>query len=212
MFYGVFFDFGLFFFYNVKEQFVCGKGLYFYLFKMELYFEVWLWNDVFNYVEDIIQILCGSICVIVFIEIIVVVFEMDEIFYELCEYLVGLNCGCWDYIFFYIKKLCNYFDCVLFDCVKVIMVVFMMQNYFKFVIQICYKCGVLVIGGMSVFILVKGDEEKNVVVFEQVCVDKECEVINGYDGIWVVYFGMVQFVIEVFDCIMLQFNQIGSDK
>ena len=31
-------------------------------------------------------------------------FEMDEILYELRDYIVGLNCGRWDYIFSFIKK------------------------------------------------------------------------------------------------------------
>jgi malate synthase len=32
-------------------------------------------------------------------------FEMDEILYELREHSAGLNCGRWDYIFSFIKKL-----------------------------------------------------------------------------------------------------------
>ena len=46
----------------------------------------------------------GTIKVTVLIETIPAAFEMDEILYELRDYIVGLNCGRWDYIFSFIKK------------------------------------------------------------------------------------------------------------
>ncbi len=39
------------------------------------------------------------------IETLPAAFEMDEILYALKENIVGLNCGRWDYIFSYIKRL-----------------------------------------------------------------------------------------------------------
>ena len=210
--YGAFFDFGLFFFHNAKEQLARGKGPYFYLPKMESHLEARLWNDVFNYAEDTIQIPRGSIRATVLIETIVAAFEMDEILYELREHSAGLNCGRWDYIFSYIKKLRNHPDRVLPDRAKVTMAVPMMQNYSKLAIQTCHKRGAPAIGGMSAFIPVKGDEDKNAAAFEQVRVDKEREATNGHDGTWVAHPGMVQLATEVFDRIMPQPNQIGSDK
>ncbi|MHA0036297.1 malate synthase A [Deinococcus sp. PESE-13] len=210
--YGAFFDFGLFFFHNAKEQLARGKGPYFYLPKMESHLEARLWNDVFNFAEDTIQIPRGSIRATVLIETIVAAFEMDEILYELREHSAGLNCGRWDYIFSYIKKLRNHSDRVLPDRAKVTMAVPMMQNYSKLAIQTCHKRGAPAIGGMSAFIPVKGDEEKNAAAFEQVRVDKEREATNGHDGTWVAHPGMVQLATEVFDRIMPQPNQIGSDK
>lgn len=66
--------------------------------------------------EDYFGLDIGIIKVMVLIEILFVVFQMDEIFFLFKEYIVGLNCGCWDYIFSYIKILKKYFDCVLLDC------------------------------------------------------------------------------------------------
>lgn len=54
--------------------------------------------------------------------------------------------------------------------------------------------------------MIKNNLEVNEVVFEKVCVDKECEVLDGYDGIWVVYFGFVLVVMEVFNYIMKILN------
>lgn len=132
------------------------------------------------------------------IEMLFVVFQMDEIFYVLCDYIVGLNCGCWDYIFSYIKMLKNYFDCVLLDRQVVMMDKLFLNVYLCLLIKICYKCGVFVMGGMVVFILSK-DEEYNNQVFNKVKVDKLLEVNNGYDGIWIVYSGFVDMVMVVFN-------------
>lgn len=210
--YGAFFDFGLFFFHNAKEQLARGKGPYFYLPKMESHLEARLWNDVFNYAEDTVGVPRGSIRGTVLIETIVAAFEMDEILYELREHSAGLNCGRWDYIFSYIKKLRNHPDRVLPDRAKVTMAVPMMQNYSKLAIQTCHKRGAPAIGGMSAFIPVKGDEVKNAAAFEQVRLDKEREANNGHDGTWVAHPGMVALATEVFDRIMPAPNQIDSDK
>ncbi|AXH00448.1 malate synthase A (plasmid) [Deinococcus wulumuqiensis] len=210
--YGAFFDFGLFFFHNAKEQLARGAGPFFYLPKMESHLEARLWNDVFNYAEDTVGVPRGSIRGTVLIETIVAAFEMDEILYELREHSAGLNCGRWDYIFSYIKKLRNHPDRVLPDRAKVTMAVPMMQNYSKLAIQTCHKRGAPAIGGMSAFIPVKGDEAKNAAAFEQVRLDKEREANNGHDGTWVAHPGMVALATEVFDRIMPAPNQIDSDK
>ena len=49
----------------------------------------------------------GTIKATVLIETITATFELHEIIYELKEHMAGLNCGRWDYIFSYIKKLRN---------------------------------------------------------------------------------------------------------
>lgn len=68
------------------------------------------WSDVFYFIEEYFGLEMGIIKVMVLIEMLFVVFEMDEILFFFKEYIVGLNCGCWDYIFSYIKILKNYFD------------------------------------------------------------------------------------------------------
>lgn len=146
--------------------------------------------------------------VIVLIEILYVVFQMDEIIWELCDYIVGLNCGCWDYIFSYIKMMCNYVVFVLFDRVEVMMDQVFLVLYVVWLVKVCYCRGIYVMGGMLVVILVCDDVEVNEVVFVQVCVDKLCEVGMGFDGCWVVYFDLVLVVQVIFDVEMFGLNQI----
>jgi len=54
---------------------------------------------------------------------------MDEILYELREHSAGLNCGRWDYIFSYIKRLRNQADVILPDRGQVTMTVPFMKAY-----------------------------------------------------------------------------------
>jgi malate synthase len=109
------FDFGLFFFHNAKTLINNGTGPYFYLPKLENHLEARLWNDVFNFSQDYLNIPKGTIKATVLIETITAAFEMDEILYELREHSAGLNCGRWDYIFSFIKKFRNFPQFVLPD-------------------------------------------------------------------------------------------------
>ena len=102
---GALFDFGLYFFHNARALLDSGTGPYFYLPKMESHLEARLWNDVFLHAERALGIPPGTIKATVLIETLPAAFEMNEILYELREHAAGLNCGRWDYIFSFIKKL-----------------------------------------------------------------------------------------------------------
>ena len=108
---GSLFDFGLYFFHNAQRLIGKGTGPYFYLPKMESHLEARLWNDVFCFSQDELEIPRGTIRATVLIETILAAFEMDEILYELRGHSSGLNCGRWDYIFSFIKKFRNRPDC-----------------------------------------------------------------------------------------------------
>src|SRR5258708_23216534 len=101
------FDFGLYFFHNARNLLDRGTGPYFYLPKMESHLEARLWNDVFLFSQDYLEIPRGTIRATVLIETILAAFEMDEILYELREHSAGLNGGRWDYIFSFIKSFRN---------------------------------------------------------------------------------------------------------
>ena len=101
---GGLFDFGLYFFHNARTALERGSGPYFYLPKLESHLEARLWNDVFVHAQDALGIPQGTIKATVLIETILAVFEAEEILYELRQHSAGLNCGRWDYIFSYIKK------------------------------------------------------------------------------------------------------------
>lgn len=205
---GGIFDFGLYFYHNAVEATKRGFGPYFYLPKMESHLEARLWNDIFNYSQDWIGIPRGTIRGTVLVETILAVFEMDEIIYELRDHSSGLNCGRWDYIFSFIKKLRAHPDFVLPDRGDVTMTVPFMSSYVNLLIQTCHKRGVHAMGGMAAQIPVKNDEAANKVAMEGVYKDKLREVTAGHDGTWIAHPQLAHIALEVFNKHMPGPNQI----
>lgn len=209
---GSLFDFGLFFFHNAKQLIANGTGPYFYLPKMESHLEARLWNDVFVFAQNELEIPQGTIKATVLIETITATFELHEIIYELREHMAGLNCGRWDYIFSYIKKLRNLNGYVLPDRGQVTMAVPFMAAYSKLVIQTCHKRRVHAMGGMSAFIPIKNNEAENNAAIEKVRVDKVREVTNGHDGTWVAHPGLVSVAMDVFNANMTTPNNYSITR
>jgi malate synthase len=203
-------DFGIYFFRNVKNLLEKGSGPYFYLPKLEHYKEARWWNDVFVFAQNYLEIPQGTIKATVLIETITASFQIDEILYELKEHSAGLNCGRWDYIFSYIKKLRNLPEFIVPDRDQVTMTSPFMSAYSKRVIEICHKRNVHAIGGMAAQIPVKDDDEANRIAFEKVRSDKEREVKNGHDGTWVAHPALVTVAKEIFDQYMPEKNQIDK--
>ena len=102
---GSLFDFGLYVFHCAKAQMAQGATPAFYLPKLESHLEARLWNEVFSDAEGELGVPQGTFKATVLIETLPAAFEMDEILYELRDHIVGLNCGRWDYIFSFIKRL-----------------------------------------------------------------------------------------------------------
>ena len=144
------------------------------------------------------------------IETILAAFEMDEILYELRDHSAGLNCGRWDYIFSFIKKLSGDATLLLPDRGQVTMTTHFMRSYSKLCINTCHRRGIHAMGGMSAFIPIKTDSEANEKALTQVRADKEREATDGHDGTWVAHPGLVPVALEVFDRLMPTPNQIGK--
>lgn len=193
------FDFGLYFFHNAMKLLEIGSGPYFYLPKLEGHKEARLWNEVFEFSQEKLDIPNGSIKATVLIETILAAFEMEEIIYELRDHLAGLNAGRWDYIFSIIKKFCNFPEYVLPDRSQITMTVPFMHAYADSLVHICHKHGAHAIGGMSAFIPSRRDEEVNKVALEKVTADKEREAGQGYDGTWVAHPDLVAVAVEPFN-------------
>lgn len=209
---GSLFDFGLYFFHNAKEAIARGTGPYFYLPKLESHLEARWWNEVFVFAQDYIGIPQGTIKATVLIETVTAAFEMNEILYELREHSKGLNCGRWDYIFSFIKRLRNQPEVVLPDRGQVTMMVPFMRAYTQLCVQTCHKRNAPAMGGMAAQIPVKGDDEANAAAFAKVAEDKRREATDGHDGTWVAHPGMVQTAMEQFDAIMKTPNQIDKKR
>ena len=209
---GSLFDFGLYFFHNVRPAMARGTAPYFYLPKLESHLEARLWNDVFVHAQDALGIAQGTIKATVLIETILAVFEAEEILYELRDHSAGLNCGRWDYIFSYIKKLRHHADYLLPDRAQVTMTVPFMRDYTLHVIKVCHRRGAHAMGGMAAQIPIRHDAEANQAALDKVRADKLREAKEGHDGTWVAHPGLVQIATEVFDEYMPGANQVDKQR
>ena len=205
---GGLFDFGLYLFHNHAELARRGTGPYFYLPKTESHLESRLWAEVFRHAESTLGLAPQTIKVTVLIETILAAFEMDEILWELRDYIVGLNCGRWDYIFSFIKKFSRYPDRVLPDRAQVTMTTHFLRSYSRLLIKTCHRRGAFAMGGMAAQIPIKGDPAANDAAIAKVRADKEREAGDGHDGTWVAHPGLVPVAMEVFDRLMPTPNQL----
>jgi len=209
---GSLFDFGLYFFHNVKARVKKKSGIYLYLPKMESHLEARLWNDVFVFAQKEMGVAQGSVKATVLIETILASFEMEEILFELREHSAGLNCGRWDYIFSCIKKFRTQKNFILADRGLVTMTSPFMRAYSLLLIKTCHKRGAFAMGGMAAQIPIKNDPAANEAALAKVRADKEREATDGHDGTWVAHPGLVALAKDAFDKVMKSPNQIDKKR
>ena len=195
---GALFDFAIYLWNNARAALTRGSGPYFYLPKLESRHEAALWSDVFAFAEAKLRLERGTIKATVLIETLPAAFEMDEILYALKENIVGLNCGRWDYIFSTIKRCGRSPDRLTPDRSLMTMDKAFLAAYSLRLVATCHRRGAFAMGGMSAFIPVKGDEEKNQAAIDKVREDKLREVGNGHDGTWVAHPALVPVAAEAF--------------
>jgi malate synthase len=166
--------------------------------KLESHREARLWNEVFQFAQDALQIPRGTIKATVLLEIVTSAYEMDEILYELRDHSAGLNAGRWDYIFSIIKKFHSRPEFVLPDRVQVTMTVPFMRAYTELLVKTCHRRGAFAMGGMAAFIPSRRDPQVNEVALPKVRDDKQRESRDGFDGTWVAHPDLVPIAREVF--------------
>jgi malate synthase len=207
---GALFDFGLYFFHNAKRTIGAGTGPYFYLPKIESHHEARLWNDVFAFAQSKLGLPLGTIKATVLIETLPAGFEMDEILYEMRDHITGLNCGRWDYIFSFIKRLGKNKRFLTPDRATMTMDKAFLHAYSLLLIRTCHRRGAFAMGGMAAQIPVKGDASANEAAFKKVRADKEREAGDGHDGTWVAHPDLVPVAEQVFHRLMKTPNQLDK--
>jgi len=207
-----FLDFGLYLFHNATALQVRGSGPYYYLPKMESAEEAALWEDVITQAESVLTLKRGTVKVTVLIETLPAAFEMDEILHALREHIVGLNCGRWDYIFSFIKKLHARKARVFPERGQVTMTAPCMRAYSQLLIKTCHRRGAFAMGGMAAQIPIKNDTAANDVALAKVRADKEREAGDGHDGTWVAHPALVPIAMEIFDGHLKGPNQLDKKR
>nr|AND95604.1 Malate synthase [Chromera velia] len=192
------FDCAMYMWLNAKTQVAQGKGPRMYLPKLESAAEARLWADVISFCESYIGIPRGSSCVTILIETVGGALEMEEILFELREFIVGLNAGRWDYIFSIIKRYRATMP-ALPDRAQVTMTVPFMQAYTTKLVQMCHLHGAHAIGGMAANVPNRKDPKATEEILKKVVDDKSRELQDGVDGTWVAHPDLVPVVMRLFE-------------
>ncbi|SEC24420.1 malate synthase [Rhizobiales bacterium GAS191] len=207
---GALVDFGLYVFHNTKTSMAKGTAPYFYLPKIESHLEARLWDEVFSHAEAELGVKRGTFKATILIETLPAAFELDEILYEMRDHIVGLNCGRWDYIFSFIKRVGKQKRFLTPDRGAMTMGAAFLRAYSLLVIKTCHQRGAFAMGGMAAQIPVKNDTAANEAAFAKVRADKEREATDGHDGTWVAHPDLVPVANAVFDRLMPQQNQLDK--
>ncbi|CAN5506048.1 hypothetical protein BH10BDE1_BH10BDE1_12980 [soil metagenome] len=194
------FDFGLYIFHGGAVGIETGRGPFFYLPKMESPLEARLWQDVFAWAEQRLALPLKSIRVTALIETLPGALQMEEILFELRNYIIGLNAGRWDYLFSMIKSIAGTSYEVTFpDRGKLTMDVPFMRRYAEKIVAVCERRRAQPIGGMSALIPSRKDAEKNERALANVRNDKDREVRQGFVGTWVAHPDLVPIAQAAFE-------------
>src|SRR5438445_176449 len=196
---GAVFDFGLYAFHNARRLLERGSGPYFYLPKMESHREARLWNQIFEWTEDELELGRGKIKATVLVEVLPLAFEMEETLYELRDHSAGLNAGRWDYMFSIIKKLGDRKEFILPDRGQVAMTVPFMRAYTELLVKTCHKRGAFALGGMAAFIPNRRDPAVTETALAKVHDDKKREATDGFDGTWLAHPDLLETAMSEFD-------------
>src|SRR5690606_21237195 len=135
-------------------------------------------------------------------------FQMHEILFALRDYIVGLNCGRWDYIFSFIKTFRAHRERVLPDRAQVGMMQPFLRAYAQLLIHTCHRRGAFAMGGMAAQIPIRDDAAANERALAAVRADKEREASDGHDGTWVAHPALVPVAMNIFDKVLDGPNQL----
>jgi malate synthase len=199
---GALFDFGLFAFHCAPRLHHRARGVYMYLPKLEHHLEARLWNELFTWSEDRLDLPHGLIRATVLIETLPAAFQMDEILYELREHSYGLNAGRWDYIFSTIKTFRDRPEFVLPDRSDVTMEVPFMAAYAQLLVQTSHRRGTFAMGGMSALIPSREDPQATQRAIGAVRADKQREARMGFDGTWLAHPDVLEAAQAPFDAVL----------
>ncbi|XP_045539511.1 malate synthase, glyoxysomal-like [Papilio machaon] len=194
-------DFGILMYHNAKKLYEANSGPYFYLSKLEGSTEAKLWNDIFVWAQNELNLPYGTVKACVLIENILSTFELEEILYALKDHSLGLNCGIWDYCASIISKFGDRKEFLLPDRNKYVnMDRHFLNSYMRLVVRTCHERGAPATGGMAAAMLKpgsNGSDDESKIIINKVLEAKLKEIEIGVDGFMVYDVRLVSYVNEL---------------
>ena len=171
-----------------RAEFERGRGVYWYLPKLESAEEAGFWRQFFDFSRDHLALPDSAIIRgIPLVESLPLAYQMEESLYELGPYAAGLNAARWD-----LKA--SIFEYVMADPKSVwpdrfgvdIKTTDFLANIFRRLVAVCLKRGAVPIGGMATA-LPSRDSEVNEAAAASIRGDKEWEAQQGFIRAWVAH-------------------------
>ncbi len=175
-------------YYAGRAQADRGRGIYFYLPKLELAPEARWYRDLFDLSRAHLPYLrSATVRAVVLVESLPCVYQMEEMLWELGPYAAGLNAARWD-----LKA--SIFEFVMTDATQVwpdrfgvdIKTTPFLADIFRRLVAICLRRGAVPIGGMATA-LPSNDPEVNRAAGDAIRKDKEWEAAQGFIRAWVAH-------------------------
>jgi len=191
-------DFGVLMYHNAEILSMLECGPYFYLSKVESTLEAKLWDDIFTWTEDHLDLQFGTIKSCVLIENVLAAFEMESILYELRHHCIGLNCGIWDYSASIISLFGRQPEFVISDRTRYVNIdQLFLNSYIQLLVRVCHKHGALATGGMAAQVVDKNTDQNEIA--RQVCAAKLKEINLGLDGFMIHDVRLVPAINQLWD-------------
>ncbi|XP_006824044.1 uncharacterized protein LOC100367444 [Saccoglossus kowalevskii] len=206
-------DFGLLIYHFGHILLANESGPFFYLSKLEGHKEARLWNKVFDWSQQKLELPHGCIKACVLIENILSSFEMHEILYELRDHSAGLNCGIWDYSASFVNKFGHRSAFLLPDRNKYVnMEKHFLKSYMDLVVQTCHRRGCHATGGMSALLLPNENSKTYREVLQKTTSGKLREIEAGVDGFLVYDIRLIDHMHKLFDRHAPTVNQLFVNR
>lgn len=181
-----------------REQIKKDQTIYFYVPKLESALEARWYRDLFDAATEHLDIPKSSIKAIALVESLPLVYQMEEVLYELGPYAAGLNAARWD-----LKA--SIFEFIMADPDSVwpdrfgvaVPTTKFLANIFRRLVAICLKHNAVAIGGMATP-LPSRDPEVNESASKSIRGDKEWEAKQGFLRAWVAHIFHMQVAAEPF--------------
>lgn len=175
-------------FYAGRAQIERRQGVYFYLPKMEVVEEAYLWRDFFDYTKSHLRFDSGCVIkAIPLIESLPIAYQMEEVLYALGPYSAGLNAARWDLKASILEFVMANPNSIWPDRFAVdIKSTDFLANIFRRLVAVCLKRGAVAIGGMATA-LPNIDEDLNKMASDSIRTDKEWEAKQGFIRGWVAH-------------------------
>ncbi len=179
---------GLTIFHAGRAQIEEGKGLYFYLPKMESSEEARFWRKFLDFSRDYLGIQNDAVIrAIALIESLPIAYQMEEVLYELGPYAAGLNAARWDFKASIFEFIMTDPDSVWPDRFDVdIKTTEFLSEIFRHLVAVCLKRGAVPIGGMATALPNK-DPIVNAEASKSIIADKRWEAEQGFVRAWVAH-------------------------